>query len=95
MILLKKKWRREDISGNILDYFNVENPKFGRFYLLPKIHKRMYDISGIAVISNCDFYTENIYAFVGHHLKPIAMQTKSYIKDNNGFLKNLRDLPDL
>ena len=43
---LKKIRERGDISSNILDYFNVENPKFCRLYLLPKIHKRMYDIPG-------------------------------------------------
>ena len=92
---LEKIRRRGDISSNILDYLNVENPKFGRFYLLPKIHKRIYDIPEKPVISNCDFYTENISAFLDHQLKPIAMQFKSYIKDTNDFLKKLRDLPDL
>ena len=47
------------------------------------------------MISNCGFYTEHISAFLNHQLKPIAMQVKSYIKDTNDFLKNLRDLPDL
>ena len=37
---LEKIRKRGEISSNILHYFNVENPKFGRFYLLPKIHKR-------------------------------------------------------
>ena len=92
---LEKNRKRGDISSNILDYFNVENPKFGRFYLLPKIHKRMYDIPERPVISNCGFCKENISAFLDHELKPIAMQVKSYIKDTNDFLKKLRDLPDL
>ena len=92
---LKKNRKRGDIFSNNLDYFNVENPKFGRFYLLPKIHNRMYDIPGGTVISNCGLYTENISAFLDHQLKPIAMRVKSYIKDTNGFFKKLRDLPDL
>ena len=92
---LEKIRKRGDISSNILDYFNVENPKFGRFYLLPKIHKRLHDIPDRPMISNCGFYTENISAFLDHQLKPIAMQVKSYIKDTNDFLKKLRDLPDL
>ena len=77
-----------DISSNILDYFNLENPKFGRFCLLPKIIKRMYDIPGRTVISNCGFYAENVSAFLNHQLKPIAIQVKSYIKDANDFLTN-------
>ena len=56
---------------------------------------RMYDIPGRSVISNCGFCTENISAFLDHHLKLIAMQVKSYVKDTNDFLKKLRDLRDL
>ena len=92
---LEKIQKRGDISSNILDYFNVENPKFGRYYLLLKIQKRMYNIPGRPLISNCGFYTENISAFLDHQLKLIAMQVKPYIKDTNDFLKKLRDLPDL
>ena len=51
----------------------MENPKFRRFYLLPKIHKRRYDIPGRPVISNHDFYAGNISAFLDHQLKPIVM----------------------
>ena len=28
--------KRDDIDSNTLKYFDVEEPKFGRFYLLPK-----------------------------------------------------------
>ena len=28
---LEKNWKKGNISSNISDYFNVENPKFGRF----------------------------------------------------------------
>ena len=28
------------INNETLDYFMVKNPRLGRFYLLPKIHKR-------------------------------------------------------
>ena len=55
-----------------------QNPKFGRFYLLPK---RVYDIPRRPVICNCGFYIENICAFLDHQLKTIAMQVKSYVKD--------------
>ena len=55
----------------------------------------MYDIPGRPVISNCDFYTENVSGFLDHQLKLIAMHVKSYIKDTNDFLKKLRYHPDL
>ena len=79
-----------------LDYFLVRDPKFARFYLLPKIHKRLHDVPGRPVISNCGYYTENIFSFVDYHLQPLAQKVKSYIMDTNHFLnrlKRLRKLP--
>ena len=37
-VLIKIR-NRGDISDETLDYFLVNNPKLGRFYLLPEIHK--------------------------------------------------------
>ena len=63
--LFSKKIRdRRDISDSTLDYFLVNNPKLGRFYLLPKIHKRLQNMPGRLVISNSGYYTENISAFL-------------------------------
>ena len=73
----------------------VKDPKFARFYLLPKIHKRLHDVPGRPVISNCGYYTENISSFLDFHLQPLAREVKSYIKDTNDFLKKLRSLPNL
>ena len=49
--VLKKIRDRRDISDSTLDYFLVNNPKLGRFYLLPKIHKRFQNVPGRPVIS--------------------------------------------
>lgn len=41
---------------NQLKYFKIEHKEatnFGKIYLLSKIHKRLYDLPGKAVISNC------------------------------------------
>ena len=70
-------------------------PKLGRFYLLPKIHKRLHNVPGRPVISNSGYYTENMSAFLEYHLKPIAQKIKSYIKDTNDFLRKLDALPSL
>ena len=86
---------RGDLSADTIKYFMVEDPKFGSFYLLPKIHKRLHDIPGRPVISNCGYYTENISSFLDFHLQPLAREVKSYIKDTNDFLKKLRSLPNL
>ena len=63
--------------------------------MLPKIHKRLHDVPGRPVISNCGYYTENISSFLDFNLQPLAREVKSYIKDTNDFLKNLRSLPNL
>ena len=78
-----------------MDYFLINNPKLGRFYLLPKIHKRLQSVPGRPVISNSSFYTENISLFLDFHLKPLAKQVKSFVKDTNDFLKKLSALCDL
>ena len=93
--VLRKVRNRKDISDEILDYFLVNNPKFGRFYLLPKTQQRLYNEPGRPVISNSGFYTENISAFLEFHLKPISQNVKSYIKDTNDFLRKLDALPSL
>ena len=66
-----------------------------RFYLLPKIHKRLHNVPGRPVISNCGYYTENISSFLDYHLKPLAKKVESYIKDTNHFLKKLKELGSL
>ena len=95
--MIRKLGNRGDISHKTLDYFSVNNPKLGRFYLLPKIHKRLHDVPGRPVISNSGFYTENISSFIEYHLKPLAQDVKSYIRDTNDFLcklASLHPLPD-
>ena len=40
-----------------IKYFEVKDPKFARFYLLPKMHKRLSNLTGRPAISNCGYYT--------------------------------------
>ena len=86
---------RKDISDETLDYILVNNPMLGRFYLLPKIDKRLYNVAGRHVISNSGYHTEYISAFVEYNFKSIAKNVKSYIKDTNYFLLQLDVLPSL
>ena len=53
--VLRKVRDRKDISDKTLDYFLVNNLKLGRFYLFPKIHKRLYNLPGRPVISNSGY----------------------------------------
>ena len=63
---------RGDIDDSTLNYLLINNPRLGRFYLLPKIHKRLNGVPGRPVISNCGYFTENISEFLDHHLQPLA-----------------------
>ena len=63
--------------------------------MLPKIHKRLHDVPGRPVISNCGYYTENISSFFDYHLQSLTQKVKSYIKDTNHFLSKLNSLGKL
>ena len=71
---------RGDIDDSTLDYLLINNPKLGRFYLLPKIHKRLNGVPWRPVISNCGYFTENISEFLDHHLQPLAKSVASLHK---------------
>ena len=93
--VITKIRKRGDLKRDNLDYFIMKDSKFARFYLLPKIHKRLHNVPGRPVISNSGYYTENISSFLDHHLQRLAQALKSYIKDTNEFLKKLCSLPKL
>ena len=52
MKALEKISLRGILSIDTVDYFLVKYPKFARFYLLPKIHRRLHEVPGGSVISN-------------------------------------------
>ena len=85
---VEKIRKRGDLYADNIKYFMVKDPKFARFYLLLKIHKRLENVPGRPVISNCGFYTENISAFLDFHLQLQTREVKSYIKDTYNFLRN-------
>ena len=62
--VLRKRSNRDDINDETLDYFLVNKPKLGRFYLLPKIHKRLLNVPGRPVIFNSSYFTENYFLFL-------------------------------
>ena len=62
--VLRKRSNRDDINDETLDYFLVNKAKLGRFYLLPKIHKRLLNVPGRPVIFNSSYFTENCFLFL-------------------------------
>ena len=87
--------RKGFITEKQLKYFTYEYKKatnFGKLYLLPKIHKRLFDVHGRPVISNCGTPTEKCSEFLDHHLKKVMQKGWSYIKDSGDFIKKINNL---
>ena len=61
--MFKKLRRKGVILEKELKYFSFEYKKatnLGKLYLLPKIHKRLKNVPGRPVISNCGTPTEKV-----------------------------------
>ena len=61
----------------------------GKMYLLPKIHKRLYDVPGTPVILNCGIPTEKALEYLDNQLKEVMQNGWSYKKDYNGCIKKI------
>ena len=86
------------ISDKELKYFTYEYKKatnLGKLYLLPKIHKRLPNVPGRPVISNCGTPTEKTSEFLDYHLKPIMQKGKSYIKDSGDFINKIKSIENI
>ena len=62
-----------------LTYFSYDFKKttnLGKLYLFTKIHKRLHNVPGRPVISNCGTPTEKASEFLDFHLKPL-MQSET------------------
>ena len=82
------------IGDKELKYFTYQYKKvtnLGKLYLLPKIHKRLANVPGRPVISNCGTPTEKASEFLDHHLKPVMQKGKSEGKAGLKALKNALD----
>ena len=97
-----KMFRSLKTKGNIdekqLKYFTYEYKKtynLGKLYLLPKIHKRLHDVPGRPVISNCGTPNEKISEFLDRQLKPIMQKSWSYIRDSGDFIRKIKNLTDI
>ena len=86
---IEKARKRRYLKKETIKYFEVKDSKFGRFYLLPKIHKHLNNVPGRPVISNCGYSTENISGVLDFHLQCFAQAVKLYINDTNDFLNKL------
>ena len=47
---------------------------FGKFYLLPEIHKQLFDVPRRPVMSNCGTPTQKCSEFLDQHLKKVMQK---------------------
>ena len=90
--LIISPWKLRNINLQFIIII-ISTAKAGRFYLLPKIHKK--GCRGRPVISGRNTPTEKISEFVDHHLKPLVSSIPSFVKDMNDFLHKLRSMETL
>ena len=86
---------KEGITEKELKCFTIDFKKatnLGKLYLLPKIHKRLFEVPGRPVISNCGTPTEKVSEFLDSELKSVMQEGWSYIKDSGDFIKKLKNI---
>lgn len=67
-----------------------DNPEIGDFYMLPKIHKP--GNPGRPIITGINTLTEHISGLVENMLKPLVMNTASFLQDTTDFLNKLNNI---
>ena len=85
----------KEIDQKIMNYLTVKKPQLGRFYLLPKIHKRTINVPGRPVISNNGAATERISSFLNFYLKYIIPTIPHILEDTTDFLYTIEQLQNI
>ena len=60
--------------------------------MLPKIRKRLDNVLGRPVRSNCGAITEKASEFLDFHLKRVMQNGVSYVKDSNDFMNKVKNI---
>ena len=86
------------LSEGIIDkethnYLTPQDPKAGRFYILPKNHKA--GNPGRPIVSANGHPTEKISEFVSFHLNPLVQSLPSYVRNTTHLLNKLKDIDAL
>ena len=93
-----KSLKRKLITEKEKNYFKFNFEKatnVRKLYILPKIHKKLSNVPGRPVISNCGTPREKVLEYLDHHLQPVKKKGMSYIKDTADFLDKLKDLGEI
>ena len=91
--IFKSLYTRKFIIEKELKYFSYDFKKttnLGKLYLLPKIHKRLHNVPGRPVISNCGTPTQKASELLDFDLKPLMQSGWSYIRDSGDFIDKMK-----
>ena len=83
------------ITKKVLKYFSFSFENvfcLGKMYLLPKTHKRVFNVPGRPVFFCYRNPTEKVSEFLDHHLQPVMKGSRSYVKDTHNYLEKLKHL---
>ena len=83
------------ITKNELKYFSYSFKNaccLDKMYLLLKIDKRLFDVPGHPLISNCGAPREKVSEFLKPYLQPIMKGVGSYVRDEGDFLEKRKHL---
>ena len=81
------------ITEKTFDHFTDQEFCEGRFYLLPKIHKK--GTPGKPICSTVNHPTGRISKYIDALIKIYMMEAPSYMKDTTDFISKLNDIPNL
>ena len=84
--ILENIGKKGDVCTDFLNYFLIKDAKFARFYLLSEIHKRLSNVPGRSVPSNCGYHTEIFPHFWISIYSQLSKIVKSYKKDTHSIL---------
>ena len=80
---------RGDVPNETLESFFISKPKLGRFYLLRKIHKQLYNFPGRSVISNSGFFYGKRFSFFRESFEAIIAKSQIIYKGHKRFLEKI------
>ena len=69
------------ITEKNFEFLNKSNPKAGRFYLLLKIHKNIFQVDQYAVLLDTQLATSAI--LWNAHIRDYVPKTASYVRDTH------------
>ena len=90
--------KKNYISEKELKYFSYNNKNatnLGKLYLLPKNRKRLFNVPGRPVISNCGTPTEKVSEHLDFCLKPFMQNGWFYVKYSSDFKNKIKKLGKL